>query len=185
MNTAQSSLPASTLPHLGRRIAGLAALSGLILLSLQSQAQGMGGPGGAGMMGGPEGMEHRPGQRPMDPSMMEKFMERRIDFMVKEAGGTPEQRERLLVIAKAAQADLKPLREQHMQARRKALELLAAPAIDRAALEKLRVSEIQSADAISKRMLQSLVDSAEVFKPEQRAKLAEGMKKRMEHRQHH
>ena len=79
-------------------------------------------------------------------------------------------------------ADMKPLHAQHMQARQKAMALLAAPTIDRAALEQLRAQEMQSTDAMSKRMTQSMADSAEVLTPAQRAKLAELMKKRMEGR---
>jgi Spy/CpxP family protein refolding chaperone len=149
----------------------------------------MGGPsgqGGPGMMGGPEGMSHHHGgprgMGRMGPEDMAKFAERRIDYVIKEVGGTPEQKDKLLAIAKATAADMKPLREQHMQARQKAFGLLAAPTVDRAALEQLRASEMAAADAMSKRMVQSMADSAEVLKPEQRAKLAESMKKRMEGR---
>ena len=179
----------------GRRVAGLAALSSLVMLSLSSQAQGMGGPGmmggpgpqagpgGPGMMGGPDGMGYRHGARGAHgPADMEKFAERRVEMVIKLVGGTPEQKTRLLAIAKATAADMKPLREQHLQARQKAFGLLAAPTIDRAALEQLRASEIQAADAMSKRMMQSMIESADVLTPEQRAKLAESMKRRTEGR---
>lgn len=173
-------------PGLCRRAAGLAALSSLVMFTVAGQAQAQ--PGGPGMMGGPgghsdQGMRHRHGGPRMGGADMEKFAERRIEYIIKEVGGTPEQKDKLLAIAKATAADMKPLREAHMQSRQKALGLLAAPTIDRAALEQLRAAEIQSADAMSKRMTQSMIDSAEVLRPEQRAKLAESMKKRMEGRQ--
>jgi Spy/CpxP family protein refolding chaperone len=62
------------------------------------------------------------------------------------------------------------------------MELLAKPNVDRAALEAIRAQEIQAADAMSKRFVQSLADVAEVLTPEQRAQLAEKMKQRREHR---
>jgi periplasmic protein CpxP/Spy len=41
---------------------------------------------------------------------------------------------------------------------------------------------MQAADALSRRMLQAMADAAEVLTPEQRAKVAERIKQRMEHR---
>jgi len=60
--------------------------------------------------------------------------------------------------------------------------LLAAPTIDRAAIEKLRAEQITLADASSKRMTQALADAGEVLNPEQRKKLAERMQKMGERR---
>ena len=58
------------------------------------------------------------------------------------------------------------------------MELLAAPTVDRTALEQLRVAQIQSADARRRRVLQAMADAAEVLTPEQRVKAAERLKKR-------
>jgi Spy/CpxP family protein refolding chaperone len=63
------------------------------------------------------------------------------------------------------------------------MELLAKPNVDRAAIEAIRAQEMQSADAMSKRLVQSLADVADVLTPEQRAQLAEKMKQRRGHRQ--
>ncbi len=182
----------SVLSHpapLARRVAGLAALSAFVMFSLQSQAQAPAAAPAAGAApmehpqrgwGGGHGPRGPGMGMPMDGAGMEKMAERRISMMVKVADGTPEQKAKLLAIAKAAQADLAPLRAQRMQSRRKGMELLAAPTIDRAALEQLRVAQLQVHDAMGKRMLQAMADSAEVFTPVQRAKLAERMKQRME-----
>jgi periplasmic protein CpxP/Spy len=103
--------------------------------------------------------------------------EERIEKMVKHFGvevdATPEQQEKLTAIAKQAAKDLEPLRGQAMDARKQAMELLSQPSIDRAALEQLRVSKLQHADAMSRRVTQALGDAAEVLTPEQRKKLAE------------
>jgi Spy/CpxP family protein refolding chaperone len=158
----------------------LAAASGLGLLAAGARAQpmmGEAGAGGAGMRSG-----GRPGG-PVDVEAMARHMERRISFLVWEIGGTPAQKDTLLAIAKAAMADLKPLREQHRAAREKGLALLAAAVIDKAALEQLRVSQMQAAEALSQRMLKSMVEAAEVLNPDQRVKLAERIRRRQAQRQ--
>ena len=115
-------------------------------------------------------------------------IDERIDKMVKhlaiEIEATPEQQEKLAAIAKGAAKDLAPLRGQAMDTRKQAMELLAAPNVDRTALEKLRLSKLQHADAASRRITQALGDAAEVLTPEQRVKLAEHAA-RMGHRRHH
>jgi Spy/CpxP family protein refolding chaperone len=152
-----------------RKLAALAAaLGGLTLLTIKSQAQGLGGWGRG---------------RSRDPEEVARRLDYRIGYMIKELGGTPEQKDKLVAIARQAMADLKPVREQLRQTRRQGLELLAAPTIDKAALEQLRSTQMQAADALSRRLLQSMIDSAEVLKPEQRSALAAKMKQRMERHQ--
>ena len=84
-------------------------------------------------------------------------------------------------IAKGALKDLMPLRDEHKAARTKALELLSAGTIDRAAIEQVRTAELKLAETASRRVTQAIADAAEVLQPAQRAKLAEKMKQRMEH----
>ena len=155
----------SAQPNSRRRwFAGLAALGGFGLLSAKAHAHGW-------------GRRHS-----LDPEEMARRLDWRIGRMVQDAGGTPQQKERLVAIATAALAELKPLREQMRQSRRAGLELLAAPVVDRRALEQLRTTQMQAADARSRRMLQAMADAAEVLTPEQRAKVAERMKQRMDRR---
>ena len=78
-----------------RRLAGLAALGGLALVSLKAHAQGMGG--------------WRRG-RSRDPQAMARRLEHGIGHMISELGGTPEQKDKLVAIARAALADVQPLR---------------------------------------------------------------------------
>jgi periplasmic protein CpxP/Spy len=147
-----------------RWFASLAALGGLSLLGAKAHAHGWGG-------------RHR-----ADPEEMARRLDRRIGRLIDDVGGTPEQKNRLVAIWTAALADLRPLREQRRQARRAGLELLAATVIDRRALEQQRVTQMQLADARSKRMVQAMADAAEVLTPEQRMKVAERMKQRMDRR---
>jgi len=48
----------------------------------------------------------------MNPAGMDKMIEIRVDRMAKTVDATPEQKEKLLTIAKAAQTDVKPMHEQ-------------------------------------------------------------------------
>jgi protein CpxP len=164
MNNPPESTPA---PQNSRRrwFAGLAALGGLGLVAAQVPAHGWGRQGA------------------VDPQERARRLDYRIGRLVKDVGATPEQKDRLVAIAAAARTDLRPLGEQARQARRHGLELLTAPVIDRRALEQQRLLQMQAADARSRRILQAMADAAEVLTPDQRAKAAERLKARMQHRQ--
>ena len=126
--------------------------------------------GGQAFAQGPWGGHHH-GR--MDPARMEERIEKMVKHLAVEVDATPEQQQKLSAIAKSAAKDLAPLRGQAMETRKQAMELLSAPNVDRAAIEKLRVSKLQRADAASKRVTQAFADAAEVLTPEQRKKLAE------------
>jgi periplasmic protein CpxP/Spy len=117
-----------------------------------------------------------------DPAAM---AERRVDHLIKLVNGTPEQRTKLLALAQAAMADMKPLREQLSGARKRGMELLAAASIDRGAIDKLRGEQIQLMDGISRRMSAHMMDAAEVLTPAQRVIVADKMKQRGEGRGSH
>lgn len=119
-----------------------------------------------------QGMPGRGG----DPAAM---IERRIDGLIKMINGTPEQKAKLVALAQAAMADVKPMREQMRAARRKGMELLSAASIDRPQIEKLRSEQVQLMDALSRRMSQQMADAAEVLTPAQRSQLAQKMAERM------
>ena len=108
----------------------------------------------------------------------QKWSERRIERLVQAVGGTPEQKAKLTQLASSAMHDMQPLREQHRAARKKGMALLAAPSVDRSALEQLRAQQMGLADSMSKRVLQHLADAAEVLTPAQRSNLVERMAQR-------
>lgn len=154
------------------RRATIAALVGTLAAGIGATAWAHGGPGGwhrggGGFMGGP-----------MDPAKMDEQIERRVKHFAVEVDATPEQVAKLTQIAKAAAKELRPLREKARDARKRGMELLSAPTIDRAAIERLRAEQIQAADAASRRVSQALADTAEVLTPEQRKKFAERMQQR-------
>jgi periplasmic protein CpxP/Spy len=157
----------STLLSTNAKRRSLAAFAALSLASLMSAASAQAPTAPPSNSGRPD---------------MARMAERRIEHMIKEVDGTPEQKAKLTQLAQLAAKDLQPLHEQHMAARRKGMELLAAPSVDRTALEKLRTEQTQLMDGISRRMLMHMADAAEVLTPAQRNKLAEKMKVRGEDR---
>jgi Spy/CpxP family protein refolding chaperone len=155
------------------RRAGIAALIGGLATGIGAKAWAQGGPGpgygphGRGAMGGP-----------LDPAKMSQHIERRVKHFAVEIDATPEQTAKLVAIAKSAAQEVQPLRQKMQEARKRGMELLSAPTVDRAALERLRSEQIQAADAASKRLSQALADAADVLTPEQRKKAAEHLQKR-------
>lgn len=151
--------------------AGIATLVGGLAAGIGATAWGQGGPGhgpqGRGFMGGP-----------LDPVKMDQRIERMAKHFAVEVDATPEQTSKLAEIARSAAKELRPMREKIQQARKRGMELLSAPTVDRAAIERLRSEQIQAADALSKRLSQALADAAEVLTPEQRKKAAEHFQKR-------
>lgn len=149
----------------------IATLIGGLAAGVGATAWAHGGPGhghhGRGFMSGP-----------IDPAQAEARIERMVKHLAVEVDATPEQRTKLTAIAKSAATDLQPMRARIRDARKRGMELLAAPSVDRAAIERLRSEQIQSADAASKRLSQALADAAEVLTPEQRVKLAQHIQKR-------
>ena len=68
--------------------------------------------------------------------------------------------------------DLPELRAKHLEARKQLVETLAAPTVDRAKLEALRVDQMKLAETATKRVADAVADVAEVLTPAQRADLA-------------
>jgi Spy/CpxP family protein refolding chaperone len=163
-----------------RRFWALAGVAGALATLAACAQPGPGGPGpgpgGPGMMGW---HHHRHGAGPMDPEAMARRIDKGVEWVLSDVGASPEQKQKVAAIAKQAAAEMAPLRERHVKARQQAMDILAAPSVDRAALEKLRADELQAAEGVSRRITQALGDIAEVLTPEQRAKLKERMQQRM------
>lgn len=139
---------------------------------------GLAALGGVGVLGAAAAHAQGWGRGRLDPEERARRMEWRIGRLVQDVGGSPQQKDQLLAIARAAVADLQPLREQSRELRRQGMALLSATVIDRAALERLRASRMQLEDARSRRMVQAFADAADVLTPEQRQKAAEQLRSR-------
>jgi len=125
---------------------------------------------------------HSPGWRDggfgggaLTPAQIDDRIDRMTKHMAIELDATPDQQTKIASIAKAAVAELRPLREKAQAARAQAVTLLTAPSIDRTAIEKLRSEQIALAETASKRIAQALADAADVLNPEQRKKVADWM----------
>lgn len=113
------------------------------------------------------------GWEQVDPETRDRRIEAMTAFRLADIDATPEQNSRIAAIMKAAAAELAPLRGQGRELRRQMGQALAAPDIDRARLEALRVQQSQLRDTVTRRMVQARADAAEVLTPAQRARLAE------------
>jgi Spy/CpxP family protein refolding chaperone len=167
----------SIAPRAGRRraLAGLAAVGVAAIGSVSMQREAHAGPNpGPHGPGGWHG-----GMGPMDPATRTRRIDAMVAFMLADIDVSAEQRERIAVIARSAATDMDSNREQHRKLRRESLELFAAPTIDRARLESLRVEQLKLRDSTSRRMLTAMIEGAEVLTPEQRAKLVERRQRRM------
>lgn len=142
----------------------------------------------AGTVGGYIGKSFAWGHHAMslsgDPAKVDERVERMVKRFASKVDATPEQQQKLAVIAKGAAKDIAPVRDKLREARRQALEIARAPAVDRAAMEKFRTEQLQLADTVSRRMTQALADAAEVLTPEQRQKITGRMAERMERGEH-
>lgn len=165
-----------TAPAFSRRwtLAGIAAASVAIAgaaLAWHGHAHAQGPGHGHHMHGGWE---------QMDPEVMGRRIEAMTALRLAEIDATPDQKTRIAAIMKGAANDLSSLRGQGRDLRRKSMQLLAAPTIDRTQLEAVRAQQMQLHETASRRMLQARADAAEVLTPEQRAKLAERMQRRFQ-----
>ena len=120
---------------------------------------------------------HGPGgswrQGAYDPDMVRARIEFATDWILSRIAASDEQRQQVKAIVQATIQDLAPMREQHHQNHQTMLQALTQTTIDPAALENIRHAELQLAEEVSKRLVTSLADIAEVLTPEQRTRLAE------------
>lgn len=94
-----------------------------------------------------------------------------IDEMLAKLDATAEQSSRIHTILKDAMTTMGPVHQRLAGAHGEIHRLLAAPTIDRGALEQLRASRMADIDQASKVMVQAMADAAEVLSPAQREKL--------------
>lgn len=125
----------------------------------------------AGAVGAAKAVEQHRGAWGMDGPIPVQMIEHRADNMLGKVSATPDQMAKIHSIIEAAAKDLDPLRASMKGTHEQMTALLTAPAIDRAAIEKLRASRAAAMEQISQRMAVAAEDAAEVLTPDQRAKL--------------
>lgn len=112
-----------------------------------------------------------------DPAAMKQHMQERLQHVLEKVNASQDQQTRILAIMDQTFTDLEPYRAQRETAHQQARDLLSQANIDPAAVEALRAAQVQSFDAVSKRITQALLDAAAVLTPEQRTALAENLAK--------
>jgi periplasmic protein CpxP/Spy len=118
------------------------------------------------------GRGRRHGYGPIDPTDLDRHVDRMLKHLYVEIDATDAQKQKLDPIVRQAAKDLAPMRENLHAARREALELLSQDKVDPAALEALRAKQIGLADEASRRLTRAVTEAAEVLTPEQRKELA-------------
>lgn len=101
---------------------------------------------------------------------------RHLERMLDGLDATEAQRSQIRQIALAAASDFKSGRDAGRAFRERGLQIFTAPSVDAAAAESVRQQMTAQQDQASKRMLQAMLEVANVLTPEQRAKLGERMK---------
>ena len=139
-----------------RRTALAAALvaSGAALPVLVASAQGA----GHGMMHGSSGDMHA------------KAMGH-VTQMLDAVGATDDQKTKIGSILHSGFEPMGKLHEDMGASHKTLHQILAAPTVDRAALEQLRAAQIARIDSASRAATGAMADAAEVLRPDQRAKL--------------
>ena len=162
----------SNAPRRGRRWAVAAAVAALIAagswagISQAGEGEGWGGGHHHGMHGD------------ATPEMAAKHIDKMVSRLLNDA--TPEQKTKVTALANAAFADVQPLQAKRRAAREEGVKILTEPTINRAALEQVRVTQMQLAEQASKRITQAMADIADVLTPAQRLRLVEHFKHRMD-----
>jgi len=148
-----------------RRAVLAAALvaSGATLPILVASAQGVGmGMGMHGMMQG-----HMGGAGGMHSMAMGH-----VTQMLDAVGASDDQKTKIGAILHTGFEPMAKLHEDMGNTHKALHQILAAPTVDRAALEQLRAAEVARIDSASRAATGAMADAAEVLRPDQRAKLA-------------
>lgn len=95
-----------------------------------------------------------------------------VAHALNSVGASAAQEEKVHDIIATNFAQIAPDPKEHEAFRKQALDLLSAPTIDRAALEKLRADAVANFDAKSKKFVNGVLDIADQLTPAQRVELA-------------
>ncbi len=130
----------------------------------------------AGGLGAAKAVEaHRHGMWDMSGGIPVERLEHRADRMLGKVAATPDQTAKVHAIIEAAAKDLNPELAAMKGTRQQLADLLTAPQIDRAAIDKLRADRSAEMEKVAARVSLALEDAADALTPDQRAKLKGAM----------
>jgi len=115
--------------------------------------------------------------KPVDTERVGKFADKRLQRMLDQVNADAAQKARAKEIVQASIVKGKPLAEKMRDNHRQIGKLMAAATLDKAAIEALRVEQMQLADETSKLVTQTMEQVAEILTPEQRVQMAEQMQR--------
>lgn len=132
--------------------------------------------------GGP-GMHQRAGGGHGDPGGHAGFDGQRLLHMLDDIGASEAQISQIQTIFRTAREELRAQAGQGKGLHLQMLQTWAQPNIDAAALDALRKQQLAQHERVSARMQAAFVEAGRVLTPEQRAKMLDLAKKRMERHQ--
>ena len=138
----------------------LAAAAAAVLLGAVPNAGAAAAPTAAASAAVQPGWQHRPHRA-------------WFEHLLRRVGASDAQRAQIRGIVRGARADRRATWQQLRALQRRQWQLLAAPSVDRAALEALRAQRIGLLEQASKQRLNTEIAIAEVLDAPQRAKLFE------------
>lgn len=148
-------------------ILGATALLAAVFAARPIAAAARGASGPHGFFGG------RWAHHGMGPEAMHEHVQIGVKWALRDVDATDDQQARVSSILGAALTDLHRFKEQHVANRDEFRAQLTGATVDRAALERIRKSELALAEEASARLVAAVADAAEVLTPDQRKTLSE------------
>lgn len=127
--------------------------------------------------GGISAMHHTTG--PVPQADMAAHIDKVCQQLYVEVDATDAQKSSLDPIFKQAAADLLPMFQQLHTGHAHVMNLLAAPSIDRTALEQASAAQVAVHDQIAQRMIRLMEDGSNVLTPDQRLQLVSRLTQHM------
>lgn len=109
----------------------------------------------------------------MSDAEIDAKLTRVIKHVAIEIDATQTQQDRIISLVTSAVKQVKPMRDIFRDTGKRIHSLLLANTVDHAALETLRAERLADSERISKTLIRTLADVAEVLSPEQRMMLNE------------
>lgn len=121
----------------------------------------------------------------MGGAMMGPFGGPMLERMLDRVSATADQKARIRDIMTKAADDQRAQRDANRALRDQAMAVFTQPTVDANAAEAVRQRLMAQHEQSSRRWMQAMLDASAVLTPDQRAKLAEGMKQRRDMMERH